>query len=361
LFCAIGAQAAHSLAVLDIKGDQIKPSDRITLTDYVTTEVGNIPGYRAIARDAVAKAIEQQGSGALECDDEKCFADLGGALGAEYLVTGEIGMLNGKYVCNFRLIDVKKASTRARVSESIEGYLGELTDRIPVMVRRLLSTLHTAATIGDYSEVVRFITAGADVNEKDGGGWTPLHCAASSGYYPDEAQKAIYYGTAKEASNALKDLGTGERSQGTADVVEVLLKNGADVNARDTLGETPLFLAARKGFEIIVKSLLDHGADANAKTRHGRTPLHAVADSGLAEIVTLLLARGAVADAKDQSGLTPLFYAVCKGHAKAAEILLKKGAQVNAKDNVGQTPLRKALAAGKQDMVRLLKQYGATE
>ncbi len=361
MFCAIGAHAGHPVAVLDIQGDQLKPSDRITLTDYITTEVGNIPGYRVIARNAVAKALELRGSGALECDDEKCFADLGGALGAEYLVTGEIGMLNGNYVCNFRLIDVKKGSTRARVSESIEGYLGELTDRIPAMVRHLLSTLHSAATIGDYSEVVRFLTAGADVNEKDGAGWTPLHCAAFYGYYPDEVQKAIYYGTAKEASNALNDLGAGERPQGTADVVDVLLKNGADVNARDTLGETPLFLAARKGFETIVKSLLDHGADANAKTRRGCTPLHAAADSGLAEIVALLLARGAVADAKDQSGLTPLFYAVCKGHTKAAEILLKKGTQVNAKDNLGQTPLHKALAVGKQDMVRLLKQYGATE
>jgi hypothetical protein len=81
--------------------------------------------------------------------------------------------------------------------------------------------------------------------------------------------------------------------------IKVLLEEGADVNARDELGECPLHIAAVRGYGQAASMLLDKGADINAGDERGLTPLHAAAWSGNDEIVTLLLGKGADINAVD--------------------------------------------------------------
>ena len=155
--------------------------------------------------------------------------------------------------------------------------------------------------------------------------------------------------------------------------VKDFLDNGADVNAKDESGATPLDInhnkeiadllrkhggkyskirfAARDGDSEAVKEFLAAGADVNAK---GMTPLHNAAMNGHTEVAKLLLANGADVNAKNKNGGTPLHRAASKGHNEIVELLIGKGADVNAKDDKGRTPLDEAVAEGHKEIVELL-------
>ncbi|WP_265033965.1 ankyrin repeat domain-containing protein [Wolbachia endosymbiont (group A) of Sicus ferrugineus] len=74
---------------------------------------------------------------------------------------------------------------------------------------------------------------------------------------------------------------------------EYFIQKGADVNAKDKDGNTPLHLAAMKGKIDVVKILLEYNADVNTKNNEGRTALYYAANNNHQELVELLLAHGA--------------------------------------------------------------------
>jgi len=94
---------------------------------------------------------------------------------------------------------------------------------------------------------------------------------------------------------------------GQVDVLEALLRNGADVNVRGHYGNTPLHVATAFGKSniTIVKLLVTHGADVNAKNDSGNTPLHNAAAMCNIEIIKFLIANGADVNVKDEIGVTP--------------------------------------------------------
>ena len=108
-------------------------------------------------------------------------------------------------------------------------------------------------------------------------------------------------------------------------IVEFLLRNGADVKtaARNAQKVTALHGAVARRDVEIVKMLLKAGADPNARQERGFAPLHDASANGNAPLVELLLAHGAHADAKTDDGKTPRDMAAERGHKEVVDRLGK--------------------------------------
>lgn len=140
-----------------------------------------------------------------------------------------------------------------------------------------------------------------------------------------------------------------------AEVVKLLLDEGADTSVIDEEGRTPLMIVAEKEYAYgteIMMSLLVAGADANTIDHEGRTPLmHATGGGWTTKSVELLLAAGADVNAVDHEGRTPLMGAAEGGTLKTIKMLLAAGADVNAVDQDGCTPLMHASITEKVELL----------
>src|SRR5919108_391153 len=163
----------------------------------------------------------------------------------------------------------------------------------------------------------------------------------------------------KPVDPRIADLIAAVRSKSSAYVERLIGDDFAIVQARDAAGSTLLHHAAGFGALETMALLLDRGADANAKNRRGSTPLHwAVHDQAK---VRLLLSRGATVNTKQNEGRTPLFLAASLANTTATiQLLLQKGASPNIATANGQTPLMAAAIRGNVGALRLLIDAKAT-
>ena len=113
--------------------------------------------------------------------------------------------------------------------------------------------------------------------------------------------------------------------QGYTHEVRELLERGEDVNQRDTLGNSPLVWASRRGHVKIVRLLLEYGA-THAPNRYGSTPLLFASSKGHIEVVHELLDADATHTA-NETGDTPLLGAALHGHHDVIEVLLQNEAE----------------------------------
>jgi ankyrin repeat protein len=171
-------------------------------------------------------------------------------------------------------------------------YTGQPVIRDFLLTRLPGLDLFEAAAIGDTAQLERLLAADPSAARSySGDGWTPLHLAAAF------------------ASPA---------------AVKVLLAHGADVDAlsKNPLSNQPLHAAVSLNTSSeVVTALLDAGADVNAKQAGGFTPLHQAADSGKAEIVAILLARGADRSALCDKAKTAADYARARDRIALADLL----------------------------------------
>ena len=124
-------------------------------------------------------------------------------------------------------------------------------------------------------------------------------------------------------------------------------------------GVTPLMLAAGLGGLAVVQALLAAGADANAADHRGFTPLfhgcyNADEDRGYPDVVQALLEAGADKEAKIGYGVRPLMYAAGNGEAGVVEVLLRAGADPLARNEGGRTALMMVKDRDYVDVINLL-------
>ena len=249
-------------------------------------------------------------------------------------------------------------------------------------------SIHEDVVRENIEDVKQHLAAGTDVDARDGSGRTSLHIAADFGH---------------------------------KEIAELLITKGADVNARDEYGDTPLdnvsllygvalhytetadllrkhggkrgeelkaegkpiepvalaatskpepktvkapsisiHGAAEEGNIEAVKQHLAAGTDVNTKTANGWTPLLMAISWAQKEIAELLIAEGANVNAKNDDGETPLHYAAFVGQKEIAELLIAKGADVNAKGDDGNTPLDVAIEddVAEIEIADLLRKHG---
>jgi ankyrin repeat protein len=149
------------------------------------------------------------------------------------------------------------------------------------------------------------------------------------------------------------------------DVGEIVaaLQDGADCNAADDTGKTPLMHAATSGQSEAVEALLSTSARVHERdSRRHRTALHFACfckTSQASNIVALLLAAGSSVDDKEHYGWTPLMAAAYRGQLASVQLLLAAGADFEDTDKHGLTPLMLSARGGSPLVVATLLDLGA--
>jgi ankyrin repeat protein len=191
---------------------------------------------------------------------------------------------------NTALFDAMRAGDTAYIKAHLTKPELDARDR-----RGSTPSMHAAA-FGNLNTLKLLIGAGADVRARNDMDSTALLWAAAD---PEKAR--------------------------------LLIQSGADVTVASKLGRTPLMVAAaRKGGAAIVELLLSKGADVHAKNRIGETALTFAARAGDLDIVKLLIAKGAKPNMADVLGRGALFAAAIGQNPAIVRLLLQHGAAVNA-------------------------------
>jgi ankyrin repeat protein len=158
--------------------------------------------------------------------------------------------------------------------------------------------LSDAAMQGDKDTVRSLLNQKVDVNAPQGDGTTALHWAA----YRDDLEMAkLLLAAGANVQSVTREGGITALlmacQNGSAAMIEALLRAGADSNAVKSNGTTPLMMAAASGSVDAVKALLDHGANLNTKeSAHGQTALMFAAALNRAAVIKVLTANGADAN-----------------------------------------------------------------
>ncbi|XP_055729060.1 kinase D-interacting substrate of 220 kDa B isoform X5 [Salvelinus fontinalis] len=148
--------------------------------------------------------------------------------------------------------------------------------------------------------------------------------------------------------------------QGSIEIVQELIRRGANVNLDDVDCWSALICAAKEGHVEVVKELLESSAYIEHRDMGGWTALMWAAYKGRVEVTEVLLENGANPNTTGQQySVYPIIWAAGRGHAEIVQVLLENGAKVNCSDKYGTTPLIWAARKGNFDCVMHLLENGA--
>lgn len=148
-------------------------------------------------------------------------------------------------------------------------------------------------------------------------------------------------------------------SKGYAYEIHRLVKLGADPNAKDATGSTPLIYAVANNLPEAVTALLTYDPELDFLTPANESPLLIAARYNLLEVGESLIRKGAGINFRDNNGAAPLHYAAIYDYLYFSDMLIYYEAVIDIRSNDGTTPLLGAVWAGNAEIADLLIQSGA--
>jgi ankyrin repeat protein len=224
------------------------------------------------------------------------------------------------------------------------------------------TALHYAARGGSADVICLLVKSGAKVEAKAKGQVTPLMNAVSARRL-EAAQTLISLGA--DVNTSPND-GTGPLLLATLEsdvpMTKLLLSKGANtLPLAKRLICLPLESAASEGSIELVRMLLEAGAPINAVSFGGSSALASATTFGHTKIVEILLDAGADPNLTDTEGRTPIMIAVRLGNEQIFNLLLSAGADINRKNNTGETCLDIALVNNNDLILRCIKNAGGKD
>lgn len=210
-----------------------------------------------------------------------------------------------------------------------------------------------AALCGDLGALRTAQAAGAAVNRSDKKGNTALILAGARGDVPMLAF-LFAHGAEARAENDNGDNALMQAVAGGHEAAAVFcLTQDFNMAAKNGAGQTAFGLAARGDMVAVIDAMQAKGADVNAPDEQGRTPLmHAVSSGSLRALEKILSLDGVEIEKRDGEGHTALMLACIGSRREAAVMLLKAGARVDVADDRGRDVMFYASQWGLEDEVR---------
>jgi ankyrin repeat protein len=208
--------------------------------------------------------------------------------------------------------------------------------------------LHGAALSVDPAVAALLLDAGAPLDPIDPEGWSPLGVACANGNWR-QAKFLLERHAKPEPEGGQPALLAAAGGEDDAAGVKLLLKFKARVDARGRLNRSALHVACLAGNPQIAQALLEAGADVNARDEHGITPLIEATRAGSIETLRMLAARRPDAAAVDNLGRNALAIACqsARGGVETVDQLIAMGVDPAQPCRDGRLPIDYAVAAGR--------------